>query len=966
MSASRTIAFLLLAVGVLHADTTVLKASKLTFSGKSRDAMELLKPLIAKRPPVVEAHIVYQRAYKCQDPKKMVLEYRKLFHENSQSPDFIYLYARLLPEIGQVEKAISLFRETEEIEPGHFHARRGRLIVWMIQKKFKEAHVLLDQLRRAKPKSFDLLFLKAHLLSMGMKREAAGEFWDDLTMAAGDDPFNLLNLSQLGIILGKPESVKIMRRLVQSYPNSPALLLAEAAKAGMRKQWDHVVSLAKKALDVEPNLAEAHRLLAIAYAENGMVDLARKEEAIVRESGINSTLVTAIESDGRTVSLRNSVLNIDSILENPQIPWKRGEFQTTLERVRKILRDHPESTLSREFYSRLLWRLGRQDEAIKVLSEIELSPPENRWMLHLRRAEMLYSLNKPADAAKAYSEVVRTYPWKHGKSFREFQYLASELHDTDPRKRYALENLKVFPWGRERGCGPYAVATALSYFGKEVTPESVSATMMKDGSSTTTEVFDAVRKQGFNTVGFVPTPELVKQYLNRGFPVLVLEMISSFIPEAQRMGISNSTIGHAWVVRGYDDNIKSYLDGTGVAPVPYGHVAPALAMAIAPDGMELPDLSGENVWAQKFLKELLTAKTASDAQKLLGEFSGWESGGCLLSFVQARIAEFEGETDARSVHMKRCLELCPDNSILAVLQAYFETTTQNSTAIEKAKTLLKEYPEENVANLVLAITYGNAGYWGRALDALEIFDGVTFLAPKVKFMRCDLQSRLCRIDDYLAGLSSIMLISSDLAKRLENMQNLWRSTRRGGPSAGKLLLSMSKNYSKEAILESCDELRKLDTAEAKLQQLFMTTAAAMAGDKLSTRTIANACAMMWKELKEPTEILGSTISPDGIMRKADGKTVDMRKLPGAGNLDKSLHLKLSHEGNEVLIRIWLTKDKIYLSSLGMAAVLRNILKHILPATVKLNDPTTAAEWWKSAEKSARWNGSMRRWELPTH
>lgn len=267
-------------------DSAYKQGRGLLFDGQSRKAVEVLREFLKTHPQHIEAHRAYQDALWLVDRDKVLLEYTKYLEAAPSDPDRLYLLGRLLAKSRRVKESRERFDQCLKVAPKHHWARMGLATHDVIAKDEAHAILLLDELLKEKPDDFDALSMRCVL---ALSRKDAATFEDGLRklkLLSLEDPADQLALSDLLCVAGQMEQGRaIIANVLQKHPRSPQALLKHASLLGAERDFPAAEEALKKAISIEPNLADLHRFLAMVYGSTGKPDLAQAEMELYGKLG---------------------------------------------------------------------------------------------------------------------------------------------------------------------------------------------------------------------------------------------------------------------------------------------------------------------------------------------------------------------------------------------------------------------------------------------------------------------------------------------------------------------------------------------------------------------------------------------------------------------------------------------------------------------------------------------------------
>lgn len=258
--------------------------------------------------------------------------------------DLIYLRARLYTSEGNQEEADRLIVAATRAEPDNARTHMAMASYRVrTQDDLKSALEAIERALELEPENQNAQLQKAEILSeLSFREEMEG---------------------------GVDEAAAIVAKVLAEQPtHSEALLVSAKIKLGLG-DLDGAVAQLRQALDAKPNWAQAHHLLGLALAAQEDYGAARVEL-------------------GRALEIDSS--HADAKLILAQVHFRLGEWEYTVERARDYLKARPDSSKARLILAQSLVRLGRIEEAEKVLLEIPEDSRDGEVLFALGRIQQAY------------------------------------------------------------------------------------------------------------------------------------------------------------------------------------------------------------------------------------------------------------------------------------------------------------------------------------------------------------------------------------------------------------------------------------------------------------------------------------------------------------------------------------------------------------------------------------------------
>ncbi|WP_269319907.1 XrtA/PEP-CTERM system TPR-repeat protein PrsT [Nitrosococcus oceani] len=252
-------------------------------------------------------------------------------------------------------KAQEAFRQALKIAPGDPSATHNLAMLAIKKGNTGKAHALYQETLKYHPGHLRTL-LKLSALEAQQGHPEKAKNW--VEQAMDENPKALeprVSLARYYLEQGKPaRSLAITREIRDLYPTHPALLLVVGTAQLESSQLRDGVKTFQKLVEVQPQSAQAHYLLAKAYAAVNNTDKLHKE----------------------------------------------------LEQALKL---DPNHTLSKIAMTRLLMRENQPEAANKLLQELKQAYPEHPEIL-AQEGWLAMRQNRPQDAIAAYQEALKRSP----------------------------------------------------------------------------------------------------------------------------------------------------------------------------------------------------------------------------------------------------------------------------------------------------------------------------------------------------------------------------------------------------------------------------------------------------------------------------------------------------------------------------------------------------------------------------
>ncbi len=395
--------------------------------------------------------------------------YEELYSLTSD-PSFALKASDLYMESGNPERSIRIVKGMLEQDPSRYsRSEQGDMWVGLARLQIKalderdEGMKSLEKALEIDPENISALTLLAELAKEKGDDERFAELQERIGALSDDDSesaaaFFVAATTWLGMER-KDEALKALVEVLRRNPEHTEALVELQKLYEERHVWDKAIKIILKRAE----LAFSNEDKSALYTRAGQLYLTEIDD----EDSAYGYFARALELDPD---------NVQAISAQADLAEKRGEWEEAsrlLEAALTKMRDEPKkSSMLARRYAKLMMHLGRLDDAIVLLQELERRHPSS-FFIKLTLGEIRYETRRWREASKILSSLVRlSEAEEHPEELSRALYLAGEAEmqqkkvtsavelwkkavDLDPRNEQAIDALVQYH--KERGEAEAAV-----------------------------------------------------------------------------------------------------------------------------------------------------------------------------------------------------------------------------------------------------------------------------------------------------------------------------------------------------------------------------------------------------------------------------------------------------------------------------------------------------------------------------
>ncbi|MFQ5892869.1 MAG: tetratricopeptide repeat protein [Nitrospinota bacterium] len=309
-----------------HEGRVLLAAAELNEQlGDAAQALALYERLRTLKPHQAEVPVRMAALYARQGRFHKAIEtYRALAAKHPEDLELKLALARVMLEAGEGEPAADLFAEIASKDPQRLEAVRTAADLYLRLGKRKKAMGLLERAVAALPQNVPLRLTLAELYRLQLQPTKALHHWQKVL---GRDPTNrqaALGVAERRAAQGRPtEALAVLEAVAAAHPEDAEVHYQMGHLFYKQKMWERAVDALQKALQLDPNHAEALNRLAWLYA--------------TREGNLDE----AVRLSERSLAMNpESPVFLDTLAE---IRFRRREYREALRLIRRAVEKAPQS-----------------------------------------------------------------------------------------------------------------------------------------------------------------------------------------------------------------------------------------------------------------------------------------------------------------------------------------------------------------------------------------------------------------------------------------------------------------------------------------------------------------------------------------------------------------------------------------------------------------------------------------------
>jgi tetratricopeptide (TPR) repeat protein len=356
--------------------------------GDAKTAIVHFERALTTRPDLTDIRFELIAAYRAAGDGALAgAQLRYLKDARPRDARVIYIDGLLASDRGDLDTAIERFRSALALAPGLANARRDLALALVGVRRWADASVVLDDLVRAAPASFEFAYLQALTrFNVGADDDAETKARDLVRRFPNAAPAQTL----LGIVLtsrgtGPNEARAALERAVEIDPASFDAQFALGRLYFGDRDYDGASAAFALAVERKPADVQARFFYATALEYAGQIDTAAAQyEALARQSPDSAEGFVGLGA----------------------IHARRGEFDEAVKALERAVALGPNLFEAQFRLGMALARAGRLDDAVVVLARAAVLEP-NRPDGHYQLGLALRRAGRTAEADREFATVER-------------------------------------------------------------------------------------------------------------------------------------------------------------------------------------------------------------------------------------------------------------------------------------------------------------------------------------------------------------------------------------------------------------------------------------------------------------------------------------------------------------------------------------------------------------------------------
>lgn len=254
--------------------------------------------------------------YNAEEYKKAAEVFKLIIDKKSVEPGILFMLAKSYANLNEVPRAIVFAEQAADNSENKFY-QQFLAELYTKQTKYKEASGIYQKLIKKYPSEIENYFELSELYLMQEKYNDAVKIYDDIEKEIGvseeiSRQKQLIYLQQNKV----DEAIKEGNKLMVAEPMESGFVIQQAQMLLANERYDDAQKMLAKSLEVNPNFAEGHVLLAEVYRLQG--DLKKSNEELTSAFSNNdlSAEIKAkiLSSYVLTINKNSSPENIETVI----------------------------------------------------------------------------------------------------------------------------------------------------------------------------------------------------------------------------------------------------------------------------------------------------------------------------------------------------------------------------------------------------------------------------------------------------------------------------------------------------------------------------------------------------------------------------------------------------------------------------------------------------------------------------
>jgi len=317
--------------------------------------------------------------------------------------------------IGEARREVAKLLRASGADPAVLAAAYGRLgALFVLTQVETQADACLRNAQTLQPQEFRWSYYAGYVAMMAGRTDRALDYLQAAKAINPNYPTLYLRLGK--VRLDRGELTKA-REALKKIADEPGLLVAANYYLGQIDNLEHrykdAVAHLQKALAADPGATGVHYPLAQAYRALGQNELARKHLG-------QFEVRTPLARDPVLDQLQGAVKRSVPAFEKAIYAVRQGDYETAATRFAEGLAVAPNNVAARVSYARVLYLIGKKDEAGKELAAALTADP-NEVLANFLQGVLFQEEGRNTEAAASYRRTLELDPKQAGAYF----YLAN-------------------------------------------------------------------------------------------------------------------------------------------------------------------------------------------------------------------------------------------------------------------------------------------------------------------------------------------------------------------------------------------------------------------------------------------------------------------------------------------------------------------------------------------------------------
>jgi len=412
--------------------------------GKREQAMQELEKAVELEPAMRQAEMLLIREnLQARELDQVLLRAQRLREKYPDDPTPLTLMGMAHAAQDNLQQARKLFEQVLQLQPGQPSASHNLAVLALKDGDIQKARAYYEQALEQHPAELNLML---KLAQFELRQGNRDGYRQQLQAAVKKHPAALeprVRLAHLQVENGKPlQALTTLREAPEEHAEHPLLLAAQGEAQLAAGQASSAVHSLEQAVELEPQSAHGHYLLASAYAETK--DLSGLRTELLAGLRLNSTHPQTTDLIRRLLALSESPAQTEAILvelkqliaDHPlvidtegQLALRQQQPEQALLHYRSALLRHPHNPQWPFRLSGIQWLAGDKETSLSTLEGWLKDHPDNVRLWSVLANNYLV-LERRQAAKAAFARVVELAP----NNTLALNNLAWLLREEDPQQ----------------------------------------------------------------------------------------------------------------------------------------------------------------------------------------------------------------------------------------------------------------------------------------------------------------------------------------------------------------------------------------------------------------------------------------------------------------------------------------------------------------------------------------------------